>query len=98
MHEEAKLTVKISQGSEELSMKVVKEKDGKYVEIDEHHSDVFERNQVQRKLEVNLFFENKFVDIEQNLFGKQKEGKDERAAIRLQKIQGKDNKQQFEDK
>ena len=68
-------------------MKVFKEEDWKFVEIDEQHSDVFEINQVQRKLEDNLFFENKFADIEQKLFGNQQEGKDERAAIRIQKLQ-----------
>jgi len=84
MLEEVKLIVRINQGIEGQLLRVVKEEEGKYAGIDEQHSDVIERNQVQRELEDNLFFENKFTDIEQSLFGKQQEGKDERAVVRIQ--------------
>lgn len=97
---EVKLTVRISQGSEGQLMRVVKEEEGRYVGIDEQHSDVFERNQVnqvQRELEDNLFLESKYTDIEQRLFGKSQEGKYERAKVRIQQLQREDNKQQFED-
>ena len=70
MLEEVKLIVRINQGSEGQLLRVVKEEEGKYAGIDEQHSDVFEGNQEKRELEDNLFFESKFPDIEQRLFGK----------------------------
>ena len=97
MLEEVKMIVRINQGSEGQLLRVVKEEEIKYVEIDEQHSDIFERNQVQRKLEDNLLFERKITNIEQRLFGKQKEGKDERAVVRIQQLQREDSKHQFED-
>ena len=80
---EVKLIVRISQGSEGQLLRIVKEVKGKYDGIDEQHSDVFEGNQVQRKLEDKLLFKSKFTDIEQRLFGKQQEGKDERVVVRI---------------
>ena len=47
-----------------MSNQVKMEEEGKYDGIDKHHSNVFERNQVQGELEDNLFFESKFTDIE----------------------------------
>jgi len=64
MLEEVKMIVRINQGSEGQLLRVVKEEEIKYVEIDEQHSDIFERNQVQRKLEDNLLFERKITNIE----------------------------------
>jgi len=95
--EEVKLIVRINQGNEGKLLRVVKEEKEKYVGIDEQHSDVFERNQVQRKLEDKLFLESKYIDIEQRLFGKSREGKDERAVVRIQQLQREDNKQKYED-
>lgn len=80
-----------------MSNQVKMEEEGKYVGIDEQHSDVFERNQVQGELEDNLFFESKFTDIEQRSFGNSQECKDEREAVRIQQLQREDNEQQFED-
>ena len=97
MLEEVKLIIKISQGSEGQLLRVVKEEEREYAGIDVHHSNVFERNQVQRKLEDNLLFESKFIDIEQRLFGQQQEGQDERAVVRIQQLQREDSKQQCED-
>ena len=73
------------------------EEEGKYSGIDEPHSNVFERNQVQGELEDNLLSESKFTNIEQRLFGKSQEGKDERAIVRIRQLQREDNEQQFED-
>ena len=41
------------------------EEEGKYAGISEQHSDVFERNQVQMKLEDNLLFESKISNKQQ---------------------------------
>ena len=48
-------------------------------------------------MEDNLFFESKFTYIEQSLFGKSQEGKDERVVLRIWQLQREDNEQQFED-
>lgn len=93
MLEEVKLIVRISQKSEGQLLRVVKEEGGKYLGTDEQHSEVFEGNQVQRKLEDNLLFESEFPDIEQRLFGQQQEGKDEMVVVRIQQLQREDSKQ-----
>jgi len=90
--EKVKLTVRISQGSEGQLLRVVKEEEGKYAGIDKQQSDVFERNQLQRELEDNLFLESKYIDIERRLFGKSQEGTDERAVLRIRQIQREDSK------
>lgn len=69
-----------------MSNQVNMEEEGKYVGIDKQHSNVFERNQVQGELEDNLLFESKFIDIEQRLFGKSQDGKDERVVVRIQQL------------